>query len=281
MSLEQKIADLVAASNSLTGTINSKMNEIDQKVDDATGAVPGEIKSMMTRLVHVDYTAGSDDNDGSLRNPYATLKKAIEGSPAGALVEVRVINSGDIIFKERIEVGNRTVRVVPRGFDFNNRAATAVRFVMSEPNKQIIVGRNSLLELEGFDIETLLIPDGADTSNNALYNNYRTSLISTMGSNADVLLTQCNIKVNHGAVMHQHSGGSVGYANLIIRNTDVEKVDLSASTVSYKTQFLIDDWGGNQALPFDLFGMGTTLSGAVDWSEMIAANTQNMRSNLV
>lgn len=64
MSLEQTIADLVAASNNLTDTINSKVNEIDQKVDQATADVKESIHKEMRREVFVDAVAGSDGNTG-------------------------------------------------------------------------------------------------------------------------------------------------------------------------------------------------------------------------
>lgn len=85
MSLEQTIADLVAASNNLTGSVNNKMNEIDQKVDQATQAVPDTIRSLSEQVFYIDGEVGDDENnDGSFYSPFKTVwrtfDEAIDGS---------------------------------------------------------------------------------------------------------------------------------------------------------------------------------------------------------
>lgn len=69
MSLEQTIADLVAASNNLTGTINTKMNEIDQKVDQATESVPGVMRDKARQIFYVDGVDGDNGNSGTSISP--------------------------------------------------------------------------------------------------------------------------------------------------------------------------------------------------------------------
>ncbi len=72
MSLEQTIADLVAASNNLTGIINGKVEEIDQKVDQATSSVPQKVSSMSFQTFFIDAVSGDDSNDGTSVSPFKT-----------------------------------------------------------------------------------------------------------------------------------------------------------------------------------------------------------------
>jgi len=88
MSLEQTIADLVAASNNLTGTINTKMNEIDQKVDQATESVPNTIRELSEQRLYVDSVNGSDTNDGSPGNPLKSLYKALSLHVSGSSTNI-------------------------------------------------------------------------------------------------------------------------------------------------------------------------------------------------
>lgn len=74
MSLEQTIADLVAASNNLTGTINSKVEEIDQKVDQAVGSVPSAVSNMAFRSYYIDAANGDNANDGSKGSPWKSTE---------------------------------------------------------------------------------------------------------------------------------------------------------------------------------------------------------------
>ena len=82
MSLETQIAALVTAANNLTGAVNGKMTEIDQKVDEAVASVPGTVKSYLENRTsyYVDSVNGNDANDGkSWAKAKRTLKAAVEG----------------------------------------------------------------------------------------------------------------------------------------------------------------------------------------------------------
>lgn len=79
MSLEQTIADLVAASNNLTGTINSKMGEIDQGLSEGLGDLEKKISAGFSGEDRYCSPIGSDSSgDGSAGNPFRTIKKAVD-----------------------------------------------------------------------------------------------------------------------------------------------------------------------------------------------------------
>ncbi|MDW6004718.1 hypothetical protein [Vibrio mangrovi] len=89
MSLEQKVAALVEASDTLTSTVNRKITEIDQKVESATTAIPEAIRENIHRVVYVDALSGKDSNDGLTgATPVKTLNQAIELVPNGASGEI-------------------------------------------------------------------------------------------------------------------------------------------------------------------------------------------------
>lgn len=82
MSLEAQITALVTAANELTGAVNGKMADINQKVNDAVASVPGSVKSYLeTRTsYYLDSVNGNDANDGrSWATAKRTLKAAVEG----------------------------------------------------------------------------------------------------------------------------------------------------------------------------------------------------------
>lgn len=82
MSLETQIAALVTAANALTESVNGKMTEINQKVNDAVASVPGSVKSYLEfrTAYYLDSVNGNDANDGlSWAKAKKTLKAAIEG----------------------------------------------------------------------------------------------------------------------------------------------------------------------------------------------------------
>lgn len=87
MSLETTIADLVSAANNLTSAVNSKMGEIDQKVDDVASSFSSAIKEASGSTFYVDQASGNDTNSGSSSNPLKTLKEANDRMiPGGAYI---------------------------------------------------------------------------------------------------------------------------------------------------------------------------------------------------
>lgn len=90
MSLETQIAALVEAANSLTGSVNGKMNQIDQKVDAATASVPNSIREAARAEYHVNSITGTDSStvDGKQGSPFKTILYAIERALPGAEVVI-------------------------------------------------------------------------------------------------------------------------------------------------------------------------------------------------
>ncbi|ABY90385.1 hypothetical protein HAPgp17 [Halomonas phage phiHAP-1] len=64
MSLETQIAALIQSSNNLADIVAQKIAGIDQKVDEATQAVPDAIRNLSSATYYIDAENGDDNNSG-------------------------------------------------------------------------------------------------------------------------------------------------------------------------------------------------------------------------
>lgn len=78
MSLEQTIADLVAASNNLTGAVNSKMEQIEQRATEFEESLPENINGMFNMRIFVNPVSGVDTATGSQDDPVENVGAAID-----------------------------------------------------------------------------------------------------------------------------------------------------------------------------------------------------------
>lgn len=110
MSLEQQVTALVASANALTGAVNSKIGQIDQKVNAAVSAVPQAIKDNFTkRMVAIDPINGDD----TLPNgPFKTIGAAVSSVPDGGIIQINFpYGAADKIFEfsQAVNIGSRVV----------------------------------------------------------------------------------------------------------------------------------------------------------------------------
>ncbi|MGM0985421.1 MAG: hypothetical protein ACQEXI_00325 [Pseudomonadota bacterium] len=108
MSLEQTIADLVAASNNLTGSVNSKMNEIDQKVDQAVGSVPDTVKGIMSLEFFVDPVNG---DDSSANGPLKTIPEAIKRGVSGSSITITLKPAERYFIEESVNIRSSYITI--------------------------------------------------------------------------------------------------------------------------------------------------------------------------
>lgn len=285
MSLETTIAALVTASNNLTAAVNGKISQIDQKVNAAALVVPETIKSALDKSVYVDPLDGSDANDGTvLAKAKKTIKAAIDSVPSGGYSYIWVRPSADIELTNDISLNNKVITIrcldaVPgapatygvirsRAYIAGNGTLGAFGFVL---------GWRSLLHVFGFKVITGRL--GAEHVGRELVN-YQGSVMKTGNSNSTVQLESVNVDLNHFPFMHQHTSGSLGFSNLIMRNASFNKLSLTDSAVQTGRQFMLDTFG-SYAAPFDLYGVAVSFTGAASWSELITANMANANTNLI
>lgn len=87
MSLEQQIAELVSATNSLLTTYNNKINGINSALAAAVAAAPET-----TRTWWVDQITGADTNTGSKDSPFKSFEKAVSSTPASGVCNINLMS---------------------------------------------------------------------------------------------------------------------------------------------------------------------------------------------
>ncbi|HDQ4100721.1 TPA: hypothetical protein P8P07_005849 [Pseudomonas aeruginosa] len=284
MSLETQIAALVTAANNLTGAVNGKMNEIDQKVAAATGAVPAQINARLRMLLYVDPVSGSNANTGA---SFALAKKTI----AGAISEVPSGGFATIYLKEGvaheltadISVENKTIHIYGFGHIWNDRnsyveivSAPSVVADGSLAGGGIVLGLKGFMFFQGIKFSTVKFnAEHVGKVNNI----YQTAMFKTNISNGVMQMQHCQMDLRNGAFTYQHSGGSFGKTDLLMRNVLINKIDISGQAFNTGHQHLVGTWG-NQAIPFSLFGVEMVRQGATTWAELITQNMTNALTNL-
>jgi len=218
MSLEQTIADLVAASNNLTGTINSKMNEIDQKVDEATESVPSAIRSKSLQTFYVDSIVGNDNNPGTESQPVKTWKNGVAPKVIGAF-------GTEVFFKEdQAHIIERphnfliigAIEIMRWGEATANRPTLKLDFIINNEERAVgsaFILRGGNCRIQGCSIEVI-----NDTGREVLEG--QGFIQRAPGSNT-IALDDTKIIVKNAPFAHTYGGFSG--VTLIIRSVEVTK----------------------------------------------------------
>lgn len=285
MSLTQYIANVVQSANNLTGEVAGKMAEIDQRVSQAVNDVPGKIRSEMSVTYYVNYQSGSDSKDGkSIANAKKTIASAVEAAPSGAFVKVALVAGHEHFIEREIFCNNKIVMIEALGYDYNDASTyipvTSKPFLRSDNRAGAYgfqIGIGGLVFVRGVEINTAMVDAAYDGKP---FEGYTGSFFKTNTSKGTVILEHVEANIYHAPLMHQHTSGSLGVSDLLMRNVDVVKQDLSGMPVTAGRQFLMDTWGNNP-LPFSLYGVEMLRVGATSWSELINQDMTNALSNLV
>ncbi|WP_213159201.1 hypothetical protein [Pseudomonas aeruginosa] len=285
MSLETQIAALVTAANNLTGAVNGKMAQIDQEVAAAVGAVPAEINKRMAMAFYVDAINGSDGNSGET---WALAKKtvaaAVSSAPRGSLVSVW-LKSGQVhSMAADVDTAQKTVLVYGDGYVYNNRATyvelRSEPWVMGDGTMAAAgfrVGVRGFVALAGIKMTTAQFTAEHAGKANPIW---QTSYFRTGGAQGTVKLEHCQVDLYNGAMAYQHSGGSIGVIDLLMRNVLINKVDLAGLPVTTGNQQMMGTYA-NHPVPFSMFGIELVRQGAVaNWGELITQDLTNARTNI-
>ncbi|HDM8224783.1 TPA: hypothetical protein P0E17_004240 [Vibrio campbellii] len=100
----QEIGALIESVNEMTATVAGKMGEIDDKVEEATNAVPSTVNSLLfPSPVYVDAINGNDNNSGSPSSPKRTLKGALANRLPLSIVVVFLARGQTHIYSDSFE----------------------------------------------------------------------------------------------------------------------------------------------------------------------------------
>lgn len=138
MSLTQDIANVVQAANNLTAEVTGKMAEIDKKVNEATSAVPEQIKKSMYVTSYVDAINGDDSRSGESRShSKRTIKSVLDSAPAGAIIWCVLKDGQEHQINNQINCANKTV--IFSSWDYTSNKPT-IRAVSYLSNGKCVIG---------------------------------------------------------------------------------------------------------------------------------------------
>lgn len=285
MSLENQIAALVTASNNLTDAVNGKVSEINQKVNDAVAIVPATVIASMAKILYIDPLNGLDTNDGSTQaKAKKTLRNTIDSVPSGGYAYIFVKPTGDLDLTSDISLNNKVIII--RNLDFVAATPSSYGVIRAQPYIAgdgtvgawgFLLGKRSHIYIIGFKLITGRL--GAAHVGREL-RQFQGAMMKTQDALGTVQLESVEVDINHCPFMHQHTSGSLGFGDLIMRAATFNKLSLAESSVTTGRQYMIDTYGSG-AVPFDLYGLSASFTGAASWSELIAVTMTNVRTNLL
>lgn len=289
MSLESQIAALVSAANSLTSQVAGKMAGIDQKVNAATAAVSERLRKDMNSIVYVDSSSGDDSNAGSTRDSAKkTIHAAIESTPPNSSLEVRLVGAGSQHELTKVtSLDGRKVSIW--GYDAVHQVPTTypaikqTAWVINHENGGYIQGAGFRVGIQGFikfvkcRIDTAYLDD--PTFDAVSLRDYQTSLVGSQSSVGYLWLEYVETNINHLALTHQHTTGSLGFLDIILRSVSISKADLSSAATRQSRQFLIGNYG-NESVPFSIYVTEGLSHNATSLGELISSGLDNVVSNI-
>ncbi|HCF3100909.1 TPA: hypothetical protein NIB79_005227 [Pseudomonas aeruginosa] len=284
MSLESTVSELVVASNSLTKAVSSKITEIDSKVAAATSAVPLAIQQGMYGNLYVDSVGGNDSNNGKTwATAKKTIKSAVDSTPIGSVINC-FLKAGMVHYLESdIYCPGRVVQVHAEGYVFGDPSTyVELRSIPYIAQDGVLVaggfqvGPNGFISFAGVKLSTARF--GAE-HNGKLHDIWRTSFIKTGSAHGVVRLMGCSMDIINASFMYQHTAGSIGKADLLMRNVVVNKASLVGQPVTTGHQYLMGTLG-NYPMPFSLYGIEMVRQGAANWGELVKADMTNASTNL-
>lgn len=198
MALEQDIAELVQASNNLTGVVEGKIKEIDKAVASAVSGIPEAVRDESHKRLYLDSINGDDNNSGlSVNSPLKTFRKASSLTMHGGVVEIYLLN--DYIFSstESIPVFYGT-SVQVRSYDTVNRVKIKFSYHRSEQYPDQYFMRSFQFHLSGsieFYLINLELPDvPSDHAAGKTYP-HGASVVRTYSSG--LVATPLNVRLSH------------------------------------------------------------------------------------
>lgn len=233
----QEIGALIKSVNEMTATVASKMGDIDNKVLEATEAVPSTVKQLFDQTLYVNEITGSDNNDGfSSSTALQYLSAAVAKAPSAG--KVRIIAGSNISKLDSWPLNGRNKHQI-----------------------NIRDGRNIHVDLNG---NTLFIATshynqwGEDKLNSefpSLDKNFQVKV------NSFLEISNGRIRINaqsgdEGKQLYGHSSMSSIFNNDSSR-TQISSVDIE-STVATCGLFGLDNWG---AMGFNAHIRDSTLTG--------------------
>ncbi|HAS6505787.1 TPA: hypothetical protein GRR52_23695 [Vibrio parahaemolyticus] len=275
----QEIGALIESVNNMTATVAGKMEEIDQKVDNATSAVPDKIKSQMDSKIYVDNVNGDDANDGLTKSqPKQSIKAAIDSVPRGSSLLVLLLGARVYEIENDVYCAGKLIIIESDGAVWGDPVTRSTIRSKQITNwgeykgGQFQTGYGAEIHIHQVNLETVQFEVSKPG-----YNSYRNSLFSGSSSSAQVWMYGCGVTLNNGPLTHQHPNGSFGKIDLYLNSVVI--VINETPTIADGKSVVIGHYGSD-AVPFTLYVASTSLPAGKTWGDMVTANTAAANSNV-
>lgn len=220
---------LVESNRRLTETVENKIEEIDQKVGQATASVPNTIRSMASVNFYVSNSGSDADNDGTLVKPFKTIQHALSKAMTGSLVNIYIEDNQEYICESNTHnnlCNGKDILISTFG---SSGVKPKLRFRMTQnPDGKFnggyicnyFEGSRFSLTISGVDLIHEQIPEGGSPYSSDSYGGVVTRGTSSAGG-IDVTLRLSNCSVVTGD--HPFVTGQMGYLNIHLSATPITK----------------------------------------------------------
>lgn len=288
MSLETQVAELVTSVKKLVSEIAGKMAGIDKKVNEAISAVGNQIRSLMNTVIYVDSDTGDDQNTGKDRNSAKkTIHAAISSTPPNSSVEIRLVGPNSHELNQMTMLEGRKVSILGYDSVYGQPTTYSVirqrAWIAGSSAGSYVQGAGFRVGVQGFIKFGRCIIDTAylnDPSFDAVgMRDYQTSVVSSQASVGHLWLEGVVVNLNHLPLAHQHTSGSLGYLDIVLRHVSIKKNDISEAAVKQSSQLLIGTYG-NDAAPFSIYTTEGISHNAESLDSLISARLDNVVNNI-
>ncbi|GGW45071.1 hypothetical protein [Vreelandella hamiltonii] len=264
MSLESQVAALVSAANSLTSQVAGKMNQIDQKVNAATQAIPEAIRSLAAQSFYVDAVSGDDNRTGtSISNSVRTIAalngKIVPGTSVSIFLRENQIHE---VHGDAISSVNSLIRFSRLGASTSNRPILKWRPVYDPAND---FNTGSLVNLSQGNITVVRVDlDIANADNGKPLRSSAGMFQSSLGK-MDIFLRECNVTLNSAPLV-------TGYAGYDSTDLHLNMVTVARNGNQNGQGQLVYNRANSTALQLRLSSLAVTLSGGLKFRDLLPIN---------
>lgn len=235
-----EFAALVESNRRLTEMVESKVEEIDQKVAEAVKAIPE-----LHKVFYVDALAGSDANTGvNSGNPLKTVKAAVDRTPRNGSVEIRLKRNQDHFLtgdaRTFIDVDNKTITmnvygsgdrpVIKMVTGTEGGASGSIAYGFRVPTFCRIIVINCDVDTMGLHVDTTVpwVDYGGFASRS-----YQEGQVGTI----EVVLSSCHIKLRDHQLSSHYNRISYTLRNVEVSHLGTQNslVGVSPSSVAGNT----------------------------------------------
>ena len=274
MSLESQIAALVSAANSLTSQVAGKMNQIDQKVDQATAAVPDAVKKLSRQTFYVDAEYGDDNHSGTKETEALKTIKGIGRHAASGAEIVIYLKAGQTHEVKGFGFYLSTGMI---GFyawgDYATLGKPEIKF-SPEYDQANNYYRGYVVGLSTGNILTRFCDLTVDFDASKGVLNTQTSFWAYSNSAISIVMHQAAIKLRNAPLIAAYSGYSG--RDIYLSLCSIEVIE----NVSGHAQLVKNRNGTPHTLKLDVYA--TNLIGSITWRDLINIypDNRNILTNL-